>query len=271
MANFNFKTTPDYEETNICDIIADAKRDFHNYHEGSELLFRVVAIGRDEDNDTTDYFDILEEFEPCRETVWQMCQHAVVNFTVSDDVDVDTETIEVVLEACYINDEEGLNCFDSTILAVSERVHRTRAEIIDDIVTYFEDNNPDMFTEVIEDCDDWDGFLGDDRWYSTDDLEEVLDGRPIVEILNMAKFGEDLDDWHYDSHGKKVFASFNACRDWFRFDGCGNLVSTNWKDYSDKIDRYAVEEIEENRGHLTSIDDYDDLVALFDELDKASC
>lgn len=268
MANFNFKTTENYNEETIREFVADARVDFANNHADNTLVFWIHAIGRDEDGDITDYDDILADWEPARETVWQMVQHAVVNFTVNDDVDTDTETVEITLEACYCDDEEGVCCFASNIIAVSERQHRTRAEIIDDIIEYFE-NDTDAFTEIIEDCDDYDGFLEDDRWYSTDELEDVLDGRPIVEILNMAKFGEDLDDWHYDSHGEKVFDSFNPCRDWFRFDGAGNLESSNWKDYSDKIDRWAVEEIEENRGHLTSIDDYDELNALFDELDEA--
>lgn len=266
--NFNTEISENFTVESIHEFLDDARTDFANNHPNDELLFCVAAIGYDKDDDVTEYDDILTDWEPSKETVFEMCQREIANFKVDENRFEGEIRIEIVLEACYVNDEEGVNCFDDIVVATVNIQHRTRAEIIAEIIEYFE-NDTDAFTEVIEDCDDWDGYLEDDRWYSADDLEEILDGRPIVEILNMSRFGSDLDDWHYDSHNEKVFASFNPNRDWFRFDGYGNLESSNYKDYNDKIDHYAIEEIEENRGHLTSLDDYDELVCLFNELDEA--
>ena len=73
----------------------------------------------------------------------------------------------------------------------------------------------DLATEVCEELDSWDGFLGDDRCYSMDEIDEILYSRKPSEILNM------------------VSSDFNYNDDYFYFNGYGNLESCNYKE-----DRY---------------------------------
>lgn len=47
----------------------------------------------------------------------------------------------------------------------------------------------------------------------------------------------------------------------------GNLVSSNYKDYSAHLDEYAIQAMSENRYYIDSIDDDAELSALFDELE----
>jgi hypothetical protein len=90
-----------------------------------------------------------------------------------------------------------------------------------------------------------------------------------IELLQRAFYGYDLDNWTTDEHGRRENAAFNPNRDYFKYNGYGNLVSTNYPDYSDKLDRYAVEDMLENRVYIDAIDDNEKLAALFDELEEA--
>ena len=122
----------------------------------------------------------------------------------------------------------------------TENTTRTAEEITADILTYFHENEEE-FNTAIEELDSYNGYLGDDRWNDMDELPERVDTSDPVALLNKAYFGDDLDNWHYDEQHERVYDSFNPNRDYFRFNGCGNLESTNWKDYRDHMDKYAVE------------------------------
>ena len=52
------------------------------------------------------------------------------------------------------------------------------------------------------------------------------------------------------------------------YNGYGNLVSSDYKDYSAHLDRYAIEAMSENRNYIDSIDNDEGLTALFDELEQ---
>lgn len=143
-----------------------------------------------------------------------------------------------------------------------------RKEVIEKIIAYFKDND-DTFIEVIEELDSWNGYLNDDRWYDMDELGELLSGKDIIDVLNMAYFGRDDDNWHTDSHGEKQYDSFNPNRDYFSFNGYGNLVSSNYKDYSGYLDEYFIEALEDNRRHIYAIDEDINLSILFDDLEEA--
>lgn len=130
---------------------------------------------------------------------------------------------------------------------------------VDAIIEWFEENQ-EAFTECIEELDCYDGYLGDERYYSMCDLEEFVRGGDVIYWLNRAYFGHDENDTN---------SSFNPNRDYFRFNGYGNLVSSDWKDYSDMIDKWAVERLSQERYHLLSIEDYDELAKLFDALEEA--
>lgn len=140
------------------------------------------------------------------------------------------------------------------------------------IINFFESNN-DLFNECIEQLDAWNGYLGDDRCYSMDLLDEIYQGSDASEILRRAFYGHDAGDWTMDASGNKIYGSFNPNRDYFYFNGCGNLVSTDYIDYSDKLDDYVIAEMLEHRDWIDAIDESEELSGLFDELEKqaAAC
>ena len=79
---------------------------------------------------------------------------------------------------------------------------RTREQIIDDIIDFFNDND-DALTECIEDLDTYNGYLGDDRYYDMEMLDEFYAGADPTEILRLAYYGHDAETWHTDSRGEK--------------------------------------------------------------------
>ena len=135
------------------------------------------------------------------------------------------------------------------------------------IIAYFEENE-DTFNECIEELDSYNGYLGDDRYYSMDELNELYSGVDPIEILQRAYFGKDNDTWHTDASGNKIYGEFNPNRDYFTFNGYGNLVSSDYKDYKHKLDEYFVEELLENRSYIDAIENDEELTALFDELEN---
>lgn len=136
------------------------------------------------------------------------------------------------------------------------------------IIEYFE-NNEDVFNSCIEELDNYNGYLGDYRYYEMEYLSEFYNGTDPIELLNRAYFGHDGDTWHRDIHGEMEFGAFNPNREYFKYNGYGNLVSTNYKDYSAHLDEYAIEAMSENRMYIDSIENNDELSALFDELEEA--
>ncbi|MBR2388236.1 MAG: hypothetical protein IKB02_05655 [Clostridia bacterium] len=144
-----------------------------------------------------------------------------------------------------------------------------RENTIAKIIAFFEGNN-DIFNDCIIQLDDYNGYLNDDRYNDMELLNEIYSGTEPLEILRRAFFGHDEDNFHTDSHGGKEYAEFNPNRDYFKFNGYGNLVSTDYPDYSEYIDKYAIEEMSEKRRWIDAIDDNEELTALFDELENES-
>lgn len=115
------------------------------------------------------------------------------------------------------------------------------------IRNYFEENE-DEFNEVIEDLDSYNGFLGDDRYSNMEELDELYSGSTPTEILTRAFYG--YDEMYTDKDGNHT-EEFNPNRDYFRFNGYGNLVSTDVKDYSDHLDDDFINEVIDNANFLT--------------------
>lgn len=151
---------------------------------------------------------------------------------------------------------------------MTETTNRTRTaeEITADIIAYFE-NNEDAFNDCMEELDGCNGYLGDNRYYSMDELDEFYRGSDPLEILHRAYYGRDDDTWTTDSNGNKTYGEFNPNRDYFYYNGYGNLVSSDYKDYSHLLDNYAIETMSKNRCYIDSIDNDEELTALFDELE----
>lgn len=145
---------------------------------------------------------------------------------------------------------------------------KTAEEITADIIAYFE-NNEDAFNDCIEELDSYNGYLGDNRYYSMDELDEFYRDSNPLEILRRAYYGRDDDTWTTDSNGNKTYGEFNPNRDYFYYNGYGNLVSCDYKDYTSLLDNYAIEAMAKNRCYIDSIDNDEELTALFDELEAA--
>ena len=141
-----------------------------------------------------------------------------------------------------------------------------RNETIEKIIEYF-NNNEEVFNAAIEELDSYNGWLNDNRYYEMECLTEFYAGADPIELLNRAYFGRDDETWTTDSSGNKTYGSFNPNRDYFYYNGYGNLISADYKDYTGYIDAYAVEAMSENRGYIYTIEEDDDLHALFDELE----
>lgn len=140
-----------------------------------------------------------------------------------------------------------------------------RENTIEKIIAYFEENES-IYNECIEQLDSYNGYLSDDRYYFMDELQELYHGTDPIEILQRAYFGHDEDTWTTDSSGNKEYGQFNPNREYFKFNGYGNLVSTDYKDYTHLLDKYVVESMSENRRYIDSIDENTELATLFDEL-----
>ena len=85
---------------------------------------------------------------------------------------------------------------------------------------------------------------------------------PLTVSPASSKGGTDNDTWTTDSTGNKTYGEFNPNRDYFYYNGYGNLVSSDYKDYSHLLDNYAIEAMSENRCYIDSIDNDEELTAL---------
>lgn len=141
-------------------------------------------------------------------------------------------------------------------------------EKVNAIIAYFK-KNTELFNDCIEELDGWNGYLGDDRYYYMEELDEIYNGVDPLELLRRAYYGWDEDSWTEDGHGHRRHDEFNPNREYFRFNGYGNLVSTDYKDYSDHLDAYTVEDMSERRKDIYCIDEDDELCALFDALEES--
>ena len=143
-----------------------------------------------------------------------------------------------------------------------------RNVIVEKIIEYFK-NNEEVFNAAIEELDAYNGYLGDNRYYEMEYLSEFYSGADPIELLNRAYFGRDDETWTTDSNGNKTYGPFNPNRDYFYYNGYGNLVSADYKDYTGYIDVCVVEAMSENRQYIDAISDntFFDLCVLFDEME----
>lgn len=138
---------------------------------------------------------------------------------------------------------------------------------VDSILDYF-NQHESVFNDAIEELDNYNGYLGDDRYYSMDELDDIFASQHATDILYRAFYGYDAETWHTDAHGEKEYGPFNPNRDYFCSNGYGNLVSADYKDYSDRIDEYAIMEMLEHRYQIHAINDNAELSALFDAIEE---
>lgn len=142
---------------------------------------------------------------------------------------------------------------------------RTEKEIRQELKDLFEDDNT-LFNDTIEELDSYNGYLGDDRYYPMEAIDELFNNCNVKEILYCVFYGYNQDDYTTDNYGMKHYCSFNPNCDYFRFNGYEHLVSAWDKDYSDFLDDYFIDNLLENHSYL-NIDA--DVEALLDELENA--
>lgn len=130
------------------------------------------------------------------------------------------------------------------------------------IMDYFK-NNEELFNSCIEELDSYNGYLGDDRYFEMEMIDEFYHGVEPSELMNRIFYGYDEDTSTEDNH-----TEFNPNRGYFRYNGYGNLVSADWKDYSAHLDSWCIESMSENRNYIDSIESDSELAALFDEMES---
>ena len=127
------------------------------------------------------------------------------------------------------------------------------------LLSYYKENTED-FNHDIEELDEFNGYLCDNRCYPMEELDDLYDGFDPLTLLRLAFYGYDDDGSTLE---KK--AQFNPNRDYFYINGLGNFVSTDKQDYSDYLDENLVEEIIENVQNLTLSDGTQDIIEDYEE------
>lgn len=143
----------------------------------------------------------------------------------------------------------------------------TFKEMLEQAQSYFEDNE-EIFIQVIEELDSYNGYLGDDRYFEMDELYDFysVNNREVFDnLLNRIYYGHDEDNYTVDQHGDKNYGEFCPNRNYFTYNGYGNLVSTDYKDYSSYLTKAFVEAVYDNQSHLTIPEE---LQEIFDEYDN---
>lgn len=143
----------------------------------------------------------------------------------------------------------------------------TKTTTMEKIIDFFKANE-DVFNSCIEELDSYNGYLGDYRYYSMEYLDEIYHDTDPTEILTRAYYGCDEETWTEGAGGNRIYGEFCPNREFFYFNGYGNLVSADYKDYSAYLDIRAVEAMSENRCYINSIEDNEELSAFFDELER---
>jgi hypothetical protein len=130
---------------------------------------------------------------------------------------------------------------------------RTEKEIRQELKDLFEEDNA-LFNETIEELDSYNGYLGDDRYYFMEDLTDYIDTSDLWSSLIYRMFyGRDDDCYITNSQGEKEYSQFNPNREYYYYDGYGNLVSSDDKDYSNYLDDYFIDDLLENRSYLSLV------------------
>jgi len=126
---------------------------------------------------------------------------------------------------------------------------RTKEDVRQELIDKLSDNE-DLFIEICEELDNWNGFLSDDRCYCMEDLDDLCSGMTISEFLD------------------KLSDSFRKGDDYFYFSIYG-IDSTDDK-YTKYRDVYTeeevVDELLDNYNHLYLSDD--ELKELCEEWDQ---
>ena len=142
-----------------------------------------------------------------------------------------------------------------------------KEKTIEKIIEYFNQND-EILNDCIEELDSYNGYLGDERYYEMELLNEFYNNVEPLELLYRTFYGYDEDNYIINSYGQKENREFNPNREYFRYNGYGNLISSNYKDYSVWNDKYLIESLFENIDEIYSIEQNEELSKLFNELEN---
>ena len=117
--------------------------------------------------------------------------------------------------------------------------------LLNKLLAYYKENSED-FSDDIEELDSWSGCLGDDKIFPMEELDEFYRGAEPLELLRRAFFGYDEPCEKCERH-----YPFNPNRNYFYFNGYGNLVSIDERDYSDYLDDDFIQDIIDNEAALS--------------------
>ena len=117
-------------------------------------------------------------------------------------------------------------------------------ELVEKLMNYYREN-VEEFNNDIEELDDWNGCLYEDRIFPMNELDDVCQGISTEEILRRAFYGYD-EPVNKDDQRQP----FNPNRQYFYFNGFGNLVSIDEKAYNSYLDDYFIQEIIDNAANL---------------------
>lgn len=119
------------------------------------------------------------------------------------------------------------------------------------------ESDSDVLTELVETFVSYNGLFADDEVIPMDMLDEYFVGVKPSEFLPRVFYGHDAD-----TSCEGNYTEFNPNREYFYFNGYGNLVSTDYKDYS-----HLVTDCVRNIETLDYSDLPTDIRDLFDEYD----
>lgn len=105
---------------------------------------------------------------------------------------------------------------------------RTEKKIRQELKDLFEEDNT-LFNDTIEELDSYNGYLGDDRYYFMEEIDELLSDYNVTDILYRVLCGYNQDEYTTDGYGEKHYGSFNPNCDYFKFNGYGNLYQLGIK------------------------------------------
>ena len=132
-------------------------------------------------------------------------------------------------------------------------------ELVKELMNYYKEHVED-FNNDIEVLNSWNDCLYDDQVFPMGDLNELCQGISTKEILRRAFYGYDEPT---DKDGERL--PFNPNRDYFYFNGYGNLVSTDKIDYSSYLNECFIQDIIDNRSHLLLTEGAQELIDNYED------
>lgn len=129
----------------------------------------------------------------------------------------------------------------------------------------FVDGDEDEVADVCEQIDSYNGFLGDDRYYPMDEIDELvnIEGKSVLEVLDMFASDFDSNDDYFQC-GIYGISSTNS-RDYVSLLGASEITE-QIKDNINQVDNEDLEVIFDNEDCAST--ELDDLEELFAELEE---